>query len=173
MKLSIVSTIGLTVISGVLAVGNSWAKPEYVVPTGAKTCDQCHLDNFGSGYKSGVLQAAASPLGKMAGLTAYIKSLSTPVTPIITGANTKPVIHPVNAEWNVTVGESTLLIPIRVSDAEDDNVILQGSVPLGAVASAFKPDTQTNLPMTYLRWTPTASQAGKIYNVSVTVKETG
>jgi hypothetical protein len=160
----------------VLTVPQAFALPSYVVPTGATSCIQCHDDNFGKGFKTGVLQAAASPLGKIPGLTAYIKSLSTPVipTPVTpTGTDTKPVIHPINPEWNVTVGESQLIVPLRVSDAEDDSFSFKGSMPQGAAITAPATDAQSTLPMSLLLWSPTASQAGKSYTVSVTANEIG
>lgn len=161
----------------VLTVPQAFAMPSYVVPTGATSCNQCHNDNFGNGFKAAALQAAASPLGKIPGLTAYIKSLSTPVTPVTpvtpTGTDTKPVIHPINPEWNVTVGESQLVIPLRVSDAEDDSFSFKGSMPQGAAITAPATDAQSTLPMSILLWSPTATQAGKSYTISVTANEMG
>ncbi|MDO9105594.1 MAG: hypothetical protein Q7U57_11615 [Methylovulum sp.] len=138
------------------------ARPEYVAPTGAAGCTSCHFDNSGSGFKPGVLAAAASPLGKIAGLKAFLHPVA---------ADTKPVLHPINTKWDVTVGEVPLVIPLQVSDAENDTFAVHGSAPTGYTLS--KVYIKNNLPTVDLKWAPTAAQAGKIYPLSLYVQETG
>jgi len=138
------------------------AHSQYVVPTGAAGCTSCHYDNNGSGFKPGVLAAAASPLGKIAGLKAFLHPVA---------ADTKPVLHPINPKWDVTVGEAPLVISLQVSDAENDTFALHGSAPTGyTLSSAY---IKNNLPTVDLKWAPTAAQAGKVYPLSVYVQETG
>jgi hypothetical protein len=144
------------------------AQPQYMAPTGATQCSQCHLDNFGGGYKPGMIAASLSPLGKFAGLKAWLNPTTPPVA-----ADTKPVVHPINPQWDITVGESPLSIPLQVSDAEDDSFVIKGSAPLGATVSTPVTDSQSHLPMATLNWKPTAAQAGKSYNISLTANETG
>jgi hypothetical protein len=159
---------GLGVVAALSVSSNALARPEYVIPTGASNCDSCHLDNFGTGYKAGVLQAAASPLGKIAGLFAFLHP-----APVLPGSDTKPVLHPLNNEWDVTVGEVGLFIPLRVSDSEDDNFTLQGVVPVGTTVVSLSTNAQTNLPMMGLSWKPSAAQADKTYTFTLSAKETG
>ena len=146
-----------------------FAMPQYMAPTGATSCDQCHLDNFGSGYRPGVLAASASPLGKFPGLIAFLN----PKPPAPVGANTKPVLHPIDSQWHITVNETPLNIPLRISDAEDDNVVIKGSVPFGASVSVPTTDPQSHLPIAFLTWKPTATQAGKSYTLTLTANEIG
>jgi hypothetical protein len=163
LTVAILTTLAASISSNVLA------QPQYVIPTGATGCSSCHLDSFGTGYKPGVLAAAASPLGKIPGLYLFLH----PAPPVVTGSDSKPVIHPVNAQWDVTVGEAALFIPLRVSDAEDDNFIIQGTVPLGTTVATLTADVQSDLPMASLSWLPTATQANKTYTMTVNAKETG
>lgn len=143
------------------------AKAEYMVPTGATNCAACHLDNFGNGYKAGLILASASPLGKFQGLIAWLN----PTVPSVN--DTKPILHALDNEWNVTIGEMELVMPLYFSDAEDDSFTLQGSVPTGMTPVPVSIDAQTNLSMASLRWQPTAAQANKTYTVTVFAKESG
>jgi len=138
------------------------ARPEYVAPTGAAGCTSCHYDNSGSGFKPGVLAAAASPLGKIAGLKAFLHP---------TAVDTKPVLHPINPKWDITVGEAPLVISLQVSDAENDTFALHGSAPTGYTLSPVY--LKNNLPTIDFKWAPTAAQASKVYPLSVYVQETG
>ena len=52
MNKSISSSLTLVAITTLSLTSQAWAKPEYVVPTGASSCDQCHLDNFGKFYET-------------------------------------------------------------------------------------------------------------------------
>jgi hypothetical protein len=167
MTSKIFCSVSLIIVAVFSISTDALARPEYVIPTGASNCDSCHLDNFGTGYKAGVLQAAASPLGKIAGLTAFLHP--TPVQ----GSDTKPILHPLNNQWDVTVDESALFIPLRVSDAEDDNFTIQGTIPIGMSVVSLSTDPQSNLPMMGLRWKPTAAQANKTYTLTLSAKETG
>ena len=145
------------------------AMPQYMAPTGATRCDQCHLDNFGSGYRPGVLEASASPLGKFPGLIAFLN----PKPPVPLGANTPPILHPIDSQWHITVDDAQLNIPLRISDAEDDNVVIKGSVPFGASVSVPTTDVQSHLPLAFLTWKPTAAQAGKSYTLTLAANEIG
>jgi hypothetical protein len=151
---------------------NVLAQPQYVLPTGASGCADCHLNSLGVGYKPEVITiatTATSQADKMAKLTAFVKSLTTPVvTP-----DTAPVLHPINNKWNITVGEVPLAIPFVVSDAEHDTFDIHGSVAAGMTVSAITTNPTTQLPTFTLKWTPTALQANKNYPISVYVKETG
>jgi hypothetical protein len=145
---------------------NAWSQSAYVAPTGAKSCYDCHLST--GGFKPEVVaavNASTSYNDKIARLTAYIQTLYAP--------DTKPVLHPVNVKWNITVGEVPLSIPFVVSDAENDTFNIHGSVATGMTVSAITTNTVSQLPTCNLKWTPTAAQAGKNYPVSIYVKETG
>lgn len=155
------------VVTTLGAITDASARPEYVAPTGAAGCTDCHVSEFGGPpWKPGVLGAFAA--GGIAGLAVFIQSLS-PVA-----ADTKPVLHPINPQWDVTVGEIPLLIPLRVSDAENDTFSVRGSAPMtGYSFSAVRIDSQSNLPTIDFEWAPIATQANKNYKLSVYAQETG
>ena len=138
------------------------ARPEYVKPTGASGCTSCHLNNSGGGFKPGVLAAASSPSGLIAGLTAFLNP---------TTADTAPVLQSINPKWDITVGEAPLVISLQVSDAENDSFALHGSAPTGYSLSTVY--SKNNLPTVDFKWAPTAAQANKVYALSVYAKETG
>jgi hypothetical protein len=150
------------------AMTDASAFPEYVVPTGAKGCTDCHLTDEGEGFKPGILDAAK---GGLPGLKEFLHP-----TPVAAG-NTKPVLHLINKQWDVTVGSSPLVIPLLVSDAEDDMFAVNISTPTnglpvkGAVLSQERTDVESNLPAIDFKWQPTAAQANKTYTVNFTVQE--
>jgi len=149
--------------AAVCMITDAWGYPEYVAPTEAAGCTSCHNDNFGNGFKPGVL--AAFEQGGLAGLKAFLH----PAAP----KDTKPVIRSINSKWDITVGETPLVIPIKVYDAEKDSFALHGSAPAGYTLSSVYTDSVSKLPTIDFRWAPTAAQANKLYLLSVYAKETG
>jgi hypothetical protein len=156
-------------IAGIVSVmREAGARPEFVIPTGATGCKSCHLDDFGGGFKQGILEAS---VGGIPGLKAFLHP-----TPVKSG-DTKPVLHPINEQWDITVGEVPLVIPLIISDAEDDVVAINMSKPTdslatkGAVLSPEYTDTQSNLPVIDFKWQPTAAQANQTYTVNFTAQE--
>jgi hypothetical protein len=143
----------------------AFAREEYVEPTGAKGCTDCHNDDLGNGYTSGVLEASQSPLGLFEGLRAFLNKGT------VSPTNTAPVLHPINSKWDVTVGEMPLTVPLQVTDKEDDNFELHGSAPTGSSKSSVY--VKNNLKTIDLKWSPTAAQANKTYPMSLYVQETG
>jgi hypothetical protein len=89
------------------------------------------------------------------------------VTP--TTKNTKPVLNSVAKQWDATVGE-LFTIPLSVNDAEQDEFTIIGKVA-GSTLSAIHPDA-AGLPSIDFEWTPTASQANKIFTITFQAKET-
>lgn len=142
---------------------NAWAYPEYVAPTGAAGCTSCHNDNYGNGFKAGIL--AAFEQGGLAGLKVFLH----PAAP----KDTKPVIRPINSKWDITVGETPLVIPLKVYDAEKDSFALHGTAPTGYTLSNVYIDSASKLPTIDFKWAPTADQASKLYLLSVYASETG
>jgi hypothetical protein len=155
----------LLITASAILAGTALAREEYVEPTGAKGCTDCHKDDFGNGYLPGVLEASASPLGLFEGLREFLRKGAAQPT------NTAPVLHPINPKWDVTVGEAPLVIPLQVTDKEDDSFALHGSAPSGY--STSKVYVKNNLPTIDFTWRPTAAQANKTYPVSLHVQETG
>jgi hypothetical protein len=146
------------------------AFPEYVAPTGASGCTDCHLTVEGKGFKPGILDAAKSGLP---GLKEFLHP-----TPVKVG-DTKPVLLPVNEHWDITVGGLPLVIPLLVSDAEYDIFAINVATPTnglpvkGAVISQELSDAQSNLPVVNFKWQPTAAHANKTYTVNFTAQEKG
>lgn len=170
MNKKILSTAVLLIIANAGFVTEVWAFPEFVQPTGAKGCTDCHLTDSGVGYKPGVLEAVK---GGLPGLKAFLHP-----APVQSG-DTKPVLHSINAQWDVTVGSSPLVIPLVVSDAEDDMFTVNVSTPAnslavkGATLSQERTDETSNLPTIDFTWHPTAAQANKTYTVNFTAVEKG
>lgn len=157
----LLSIVMLTIMIG--AAADAPARPEYVAPTGASGCTACHNDNFGNGFKPGVLEALEE--GGLAGLKKFLEAAG--------NVDTNPVLQPINSKWDITVGETALIFPLRISDAEDDTFVLHGSAPTGFSFSSVYIDKVSNTPAVNFRWKPTADQAGKIYTASFYVRETG
>jgi hypothetical protein len=163
-------SVAMLVIGTMGLITDALAFPEFVVPAGATGCTDCHLDDLGTGFKSGVLDAAK---GGLPGLKEFLHP-----TPVKAG-DTKPVLHPINEYWDVTVGAAPLVIPLLVSDAEDDTFTINMSKPAnslatkGAIFSQERTDLESNLPAIDFRWQPTAAQANKTYTVNFTAKEKG
>ncbi|KJV06102.1 hypothetical protein [Methylocucumis oryzae] len=147
-----------------LLTGTALAREEYVPLTGAESCLDCHRDLEGNGYTSGVLDAWNS--GEIEGLKKFIEAKNN------TGnTNTAPVLHAINSKWDITVGESALVIPLQVTDAEDDSFALHGTAPTGySVSDVY---IKNGLSTVDFKWSPTAAQANKTYTVKLYVQETG
>lgn len=160
-KILLTTTLLLSALSLSSAVN---ARPEYIAPTGAAGCTSCHNDNFGNGYKSSVLTAFNS--GGLQGLYNLLHPVTTP--------NTAPVLSAINSQWDVTVGEVGLVIPLSVSDKQGDSFNINGSITptvTGMTISNVYNDSKTNLPTKDLKWTPTAAQGNKNYMLKVYAKE--
>jgi hypothetical protein len=148
----------------------AFAHPEYMKPTGASDCTACHNDKFGNGFKPGVLAAAySSEGGLIAGLKHFIEEQEEEEEE----EDSSPILSPINNQWNVTVGEAPLLIPLRVYDDENDSFVIHGSAPSGYRLSNVYTDEASELPSIDYEWRPTTSQANKIYTVSFYAQETG
>jgi hypothetical protein len=151
-------------LSALAITTNVNAQPQYVAYTGVPDCTTCHYDLFGSGYKPGVLNAYFA--GGLPGLKAFVNPTVTP--------DTAPVLSAINDQWDVTVGEVGLVIPLSVSDKEGDSFNVKGSVvptATGLTFSTLYTDSKTNLPTKDVKWSPTAVQANKNYTFSLYVQE--
>ncbi len=163
------NTILMTILLWLSLAPVVLAHPEYVKPTGASGCTACHNDNYGNGFKAGVLAAAYSSDGLIEGLKDYIDDYNDAQE----DENTNPVLSPINEQWDVTVGEAPLLIPLRVYDDEHDDFVIHGSSPSGYSWSKIYLDSLTELPSVDYRWSPKAGQANKTYTVSFYAQEKG
>lgn len=86
-----------------------------------------------------------------------------------TKTNTKPVLNTVAQQWDATVGEP-FIIPLSINDAEQDEFTILGSVA-GSKLSAIHKDT-AGLQSIDFEWTPTTTQANKIFTITFQAKET-
>jgi hypothetical protein len=175
-------------ISGVLGiVPTVYAQPEFVQPAGAAGCTDCHIMGLEDGvevtlgYLPGVLEAFK---GGMPGLKAFIIKLHCKQDPSAAEckapqSNTPPVLLPIKAQWDVTVGEEALVIPLLVTDKEDDLFSVTLAQPSsspkasGAIFSAERTDRPSRLPAIDFKWKPTSGQANKTYVVNFTAREKG
>lgn len=166
---------------GLWLASDAWSYPAYVAPTDASGCTSCHNDNYGNGFRSGIL--AAFEQGGLVALKAFLHPVVvSPVDPnpedntdpddSIEPVNTKPVIRPINSKWDITVGEAPLVIPIKVYDAESNSFDLHGTAPVGYSFSAVYLDNVTKLPTSDFIWSPTATQANKSYLLNIYASET-
>lgn len=157
------SVVIVWAFAGFGLIENAVAQAVWVEQTGAKDCLSCHLSISGGGARIPAADAAYDS-GGVPGLAEYIRSLNN---------NTKPKLNSVNPEWNVTVGELPLKIPLQVSDAENDPFTITGTIPLtNYTLSDVRIDNKTNLPTIDLQWTPTAAFANKSIKLSLYAKET-
>jgi hypothetical protein len=165
--------VAIWVISSMVTITDVLARSEFVIPTGATGCIDCHFDEFGTGFKPGVLTAFK---GGLPGLKEFLHP-----TP---KEDSKPVIHAINNQyWDVTVGDAPLVIALPVSDAEDDMFTIKispsplraqtGLVIKGAVLSQERTDMQSNLRVIDFKWQPTAAQANKTYGITFYAEEKG
>ncbi len=154
----------LTVTTLSLSANDALAYATFIAPTGATGCTDCHLDNSGIGYQPGILEAARSPLGVIEGLKAFLNSIKVET-------NTPPVLNAINSKWDITVGESALIIPLQVRDNEDDTFALHGTAPKGHTLSDIY--SKNGLPTIDFKWLPTDDQANKTYTIKFYVRETG
>ena len=155
-------------LSSIALSSQGYAQPQYVTPAGAKGCTDCHFDNFGSGYKTGVIDAFFKyPTNPMQGLYEFLHP--------VTNTNTAPVLGAINTQWDVTVGEVGLVIPFSVTDKQGDTFkLVANSTPIttGAAFSDLYINSKTNLPSKDFKWTPVAAQANKNYTLTVYAQET-
>lgn len=166
-------SVATLVIGSISGISDVLARPQFVIPTGATRCTNCHLDEFGSGFKPGVLDAFK---GGLLGLKAFLHP-----TPIKSG-DSKPILHPINTYWDVTVGSAALVIPLLVSDVDADTFTIKTSIPsikngglpiTGGVLLPERTDVASNLPVIDFKWQPTTAQANKTYTVNFTAQEQG
>lgn len=174
--------ITLSAIANMGMVNNVLAQASYVFPAGALGCADCHVGTGKQTFVPGILETfpidqSLSVLDKMKAIHALTDAQRAPafatikamLNPPATAVDTNPVVHPVNSKWDVTVGEAPLVIPVYVSDAENDAFDTHGN---GLTVSPIAIDNATGLPKFTLTWSPTATQAGYTYPVTIFVKET-
>jgi hypothetical protein len=172
----------VVLITGTLgATPRVYALPEFVQPSGAAGCTDCHLDDEGFGFQPGVLDAFK---GGRPGLKAFIKKLNCSKDPAAPECqqpknNTAPVLLPIKVQWDVTVGEEALVIPLLVDDKEDDMFAITVAQPSsspkakGGLLLAERTDMASRLPAIDFKWKPTPAQANKTYIVNFTAREKG
>lgn len=163
-KNALVSTILL--MAGAGMADNVSARQEYADQL-KTTCQACHNSNDGnsSNVKSAAM-AAFIQGGVNPGLKNFVANT------ISSGpANTKPVISPVNPEWNIDEGQE-LSIPLSVTDTEEDPFEITGKFPIGASTASPEYIATNGLHTIDFKWTPTSDQANKIHTVKFIAKET-
>lgn len=163
--LALLATASMS-LSNTVAAQPTFAKALGVFPV----CTGCHFTQDGGGDNLKPEAAAAFASGGLRpGLENFLKSLVT---------DTKPVLHPIDNQWNVQVGEAPLSIPLIVSDKEADKFIMQLSNASKATApkgySFSKPYTVSglNLPAIDFKWAPKPAQKNRNYTAVFVAKET-
>lgn len=153
--------IGLLAAFSVIS-NNVNAFPQFVTPAGASGCGSCHTSSFGGdGLKSGVYEAYVRH--GIQGLYDYLHPDHT------------PVLSAIDSQWDVTVGEIPLTIPLSVSDQESDSFDIKPTITptaTGITLSTLYTDNKTHLPTKDLKWSPTTAQGNKNYSLSVYALET-
>jgi hypothetical protein len=157
-----VSTV-LTVISlGIMS--NVSAKEQWAIELGVfPVCTGCHTS-----------QDAAKDNAKLEARQAYRNGGVIPGLQdfLAASSNAKPVLLPIDNQWNAQVGEEQLSIPLIVKDKESDKFVIQTNAPKGYSFSAPYTVASINLPAIDFRWKPTAAQKNKKYTVNFTAIET-
>ena len=161
---------------------NVLAHPEYIVPTKALTCSDCHIGGSRSkNFNTGILEAfpvdqSLSNTDKIIAIQALSAEQKAPalaaiqniINPAPTSPDTNPVLSSPSNSWDITVGEGALVIPYTVADAEGDGFTINGT---GLSASAISLDEATGLQNFSLSWTPSAVHAGQTYPINVYARE--
>ncbi|WP_394753955.1 hypothetical protein [Crenothrix sp.] len=133
-------------------------------------CTLCHTSQEGGRdtVKPAAFQAWQKG-GVIPGLRDYLKNLA---------GNAKPVLLPVDTQWNVQVGEVPLTIPLIVKDKEADNFAMELTntanplAPKGYRFSKKYSIPSTNRPAINFIWKPKAAQKNKNYKATFRAKET-
>ena len=150
------------------------------------SCDGCHTNaNLNSADKGNLKSAAKTAYNKdkrgLSGLKTFLAS----TTPILTCVapqvlinnvcstvstiNTKPSLNAIAQQWDVQVGE-TLIIPISVNDAQEDDFQIIASKLVGSSLSD-RYVGESGLPSVDFKWTPAAVDVNKIKTVTFNAKE--
>lgn len=156
LTLSIVAIVSLSMIN------RAHARPEFANELGVSgQCILCHTSPLGGGdtVKNAALQAFNSN-GIRPGLENYLKSLQ----------NAKPVILPINKEWNVHIGQ-TFSIPLVINDDEDQGFTMELTLAKPAlIAKTYAFSTWSlnskGQPNLKFNWQPVNKQAPGKYSLS-------
>lgn len=150
------------------------------------SCDGCHTNaNLNSADKGNLKSAAKTAYNKdkrgLSGLKTFLAStmpILTCVAPqvlinnvcsTVSTINTKPSLNAIAQQWDVQVGE-TLIIPISVNDAQEDDFQIIASKLVGSSLSD-RYVGESGLPSVDFKWTPAAVDVNKIKNVTFNAKE--
>lgn len=165
------SSIMILVSTSIAITPNAYAQGIFADQLGVSgQCLLCHTSEEGGldTVKPAALKAWQNG-GVIPGLQNFLKPPA---------KNTTPVLHPIDNQWNVQVGEVPLTIPLIVTDKEADNFVMQlanAATPLSPKGYSFS-NTYTvasrNLPAINFKWKPTAAQKNKNYLVTFQAKET-
>ena len=178
-------TLLFSTLFGALAIGvstNALAHPEYLFPTKAISCDDCHVGGTGSKtFIPGVIEAFSVdqklPIqGKIDAIKALTTAQKAPalaainklLNPAPTSPDTNPVLSSPSNSWDITVGEGALSIPYSVEDTEGDGFTVNGNA---LTASDITVDDASQLQNFTLSWTPDAVHAGQTYTLNTYVRE--
>jgi hypothetical protein len=164
------ASVALLAITSIGMIPGASAQESWAIELGEyPKCTSCHTSQPGSGDTVKPAAKQAYNNGELNGLKEYLK---------IFNANSKPVLLPINGQWNVQVGEIPLTIPLSVKDKEADNFVMQlsnASQPVAPKGYSFsKPYTlaSNQLPTVNFIWKPTTAQKNKNYTASFSANET-
>ncbi len=161
----------LTTVASISMMGDALAQEEWAIQLKVfPKCTNCHTSQPGNGDTvKPAAKAAYDNGGVIPGLQNFLKN---------SAGNAKPVLLPIDNQWNVQVGEVPLTIPLIVKDKEADSFIMQLTNAASATApkgySFSKPYTvaSSNLPAIDFKWKPVTAQKNKNYPVTFQAKET-
>ncbi len=178
-------TLLFSALSGVIAIAvstNALAHPEYIFPTKAMGCGDCHVgDSRSKNFVPGIIEAFSVdqklPIqGKIDAIQALTTEQKAPalaainklLNPAPSSPDTNPVLSSPSNTWDITVGEGPLNIPYSVADAEDDGFTVNGNA---LTLSEITVDDATQSKNFTLSWTPAAVHAGQSYILNTYVRE--
>ena len=150
------------------------------------SCDGCHTNaNLNSADKGNLKSAAKTAYNKdkrgLSGLKTLLDSTPSVITciaprvlinnvcSIVSTINTKPSVNAIAQQWDVQVGE-TLIIPISVNDAQEDDFQIIASKLTGSSLSDHYVG-ESGLPSVDFKWTPAAVDVNKIKTITFNAKE--
>jgi hypothetical protein len=169
------ATVGIT--SGV------WAHPAYVKPANAVgSCGDCHVGGTRSKtFVPGLI--AQFPIDQTLPIADKIKAIfrltdaqrlpvwkawDKKINPKPTTPDTKPVLKIGTARYTVKIGGPALVIPLTVTDKENDTYSIDGPDLTASKPTAFNGNVST---FNYIWKVTEPEYAGETFPIEITVKE--
>lgn len=158
--------------AGLFMSTNSSAQETWAIELGeSPKCTACHTTQPGNGDSvKPAAQQAYDNGGVIPGLKDYLASLKPPT-------NAKPVILPIDTEWNAQIGETPLSIPLIIKDEKKSGFKMELTSALPTLLanthsfSSLYLEAAQKRPTIDFKWTPSAKQKATKYTTNFRASE--